>query len=178
MGMPATARKKTVVQIHPETTGDHKNVGPAKKTAARKAPAKANHLICWRSRVRARLKRTTSETAEASIVANISKKAENSRRSLTPASASTPKGLATEGNSEFLSGPGPKACAKVTTAIAMAASQATGRQRRVGSRPSGNSRSRNAKIPSKPGPPIHAEAQAMMVPPGSGSDRASRAKVA
>src|SRR5918911_707902 len=150
MGIPATARKKAVNQIHPGTAGDHKTVGPATKTAASKAPAYANHLICWRSSRRARLKRRTSETTEASTVASISKNAENSRRSRTPASASMPKGLTTEGKSEFLSGPGPKACAKVTTAMAIVATQTTGRQRRGGGRPSGESRGRKAKKPRKP----------------------------
>src|SRR5215212_9256495 len=89
-----------------------------------------------------------------------------------------PKGLATEEKAEFLSGPRPKACTKVTTATAMAAAEATGRQRRLGSRPSQNSRSRNAKIPSKPGPPIHAEAPGMTRPPGSVPGRADRARSA
>jgi hypothetical protein len=60
-----------------------------------------------------------------------------------------------------------RALARAGSATAAAASQASGRQRAEGSRPSGNSSSPKVTIGVRPSTHTHADSYATAVPPGS-----------
>jgi hypothetical protein len=92
----------------------------------------------------------------------------------SPAAASMPQGFCGIPGGPS-NGRGAKAAHTVTTAMVTAAAQATGRQRRDGSRPSGNSSTRNVRINPNAMYQGHEPSQPITSPPGSHSGRSSSA---
>src|SRR5215210_2163359 len=129
------------------------------------APAKANHLICWRSSPCDRRKRTIKETAPATVTAS-ARYPPTYKSTLTSApTSSMPNGLVTL-RLEVCIGPGLKDPTKSSTA-AMRSSQSTARQRCESGCPLGKSSKTNANNAMPIGPPRNASSQAAVPPPGS-----------
>src|SRR5215211_5318115 len=92
--------------------------------------------------------------------------------SMAPA-PSTPNGLSTGGSSPR--GPGIKASESAHNAMPPMASHTTGRQRREGGLPSGNSTGMNAKQERKLASPVHDPTQSASSPPGKDPGSTRRA---
>src|ERR671916_659084 len=113
-GMVLTADRKRTVQIQSNLDdggSDHKT-GPLAKAAQKTAPAKANHLSCWRSSPCDRRKRSTRETAPIAAAASARKRPAIPSASSSAPTPSMPNGLLAS-RSEVSSGPGLKAKAKI-----------------------------------------------------------------
>jgi hypothetical protein len=134
------------------------------KTTTVTTLADTNHLSCWRSIPWLRLKRIRGAATQASPHTSISQNAP-----LTTVARAVPNSAWS--SSESRAGPrrDHDAVAKMAgiSTIGSAEAQATGRQRREGSRPSGNSR--GTKVIRQPAPGAHAQplAQSARSPPGS-----------
>src|SRR5215217_1514240 len=172
-GMVLAAERKSTGQIKVtlvEEGGRDQRNGPVTVTAHMMAPAKANHLICWRSSARDRRKRTIRETAPTAVSASVRyNPTDESALSRAP-TCSMPKGLATLRLAtlrlEVSIGPGLKDPTKSSTA-AIRSSHSTALQRCEGGRPSGKSSKRRANIVMMMGPLRNASSQAAVPPPGS-----------
>ena len=100
----------------------------------------STHLSCWRSSPCARRSRSTSARAPRASATQVTIQHAKLSAFIASRSPATPSGLLTRWNGSSY-GPGRSAAATRNPTIATANAAATGRQRRDGSLPSGNSSS-------------------------------------
>jgi hypothetical protein len=131
------------------------------------ALANANHFSCWRSTPRERRNRTSSATTEASPHTSMSGRPARLSSETRLGACSSPSwaesSRARPRCGQDQAAPGPQ-----VMAIDAADSQATGRHRRDGSRPSGNSSS--AKVMSSPSPGAQAQLPSQLISPPPGNE--------
>ena len=163
----------------PNTTSSFANrMKPVRQASANSSAAEANHLSCSRSTPWARRKRRASEVTPSTIESSAAAPASADTTSSTGPAPATPTGLIVPSTAASAIGPGRSAGASAKPAIAATVSHRTGRQRRPGRRPSGNSRNSSAGTPNSAGSCTQLLSHAATSPPGSDPGAVTSAYVA